>query len=103
FANYVRKGTLVGIVGRIQTRFYENQQGQRVYVTEVIVENFQLLESRSQAESREQKQRTTTNQNPPMNNTIDNISNHSSGANPMPNDDPFDRNPINISDDDLPF
>ncbi|TKK84765.1 single-stranded DNA-binding protein [Enterococcus faecalis] len=103
FANYVRKGTLVGIVGRIQTRFYENQQGQRVYVTEVIVESFQLLESRSQAEEREQKQRTSTNQNPPMNNTVDNIGNHSSAANPMPNDDPFDGNPIDISDDDLPF
>ncbi|EPI31418.1 single-stranded DNA-binding domain protein [Enterococcus faecalis UP2S-6] len=94
---------LVGIVGRIQTRFYENQQGQRVYVTEIIVESFQLLESRSQAEEREQKQRTSTNQNPPMNNTVDNIGNHSSAANPMPNDDPFDGNPINISDDDLPF
>ncbi|MBD9927665.1 single-stranded DNA-binding protein [Enterococcus faecalis] len=99
FANYVRKGTLVGIVGRIQTRFYENQQGQRVYVTEVIVESFQLLESRSQAEEREQ--RTSTNQNP--SNTVDNIGNHSSADNPMPNDDPFDGNPINISDDDLPF
>lgn len=103
FANYVRKGMLVGIVGRIQTRFYENQQGQRVYVTEIIVESFQLLESRSQAEEREQKQRTSTNQNPPMNNTVDNIGNHSSATNPMPNDDPFDGNPINISDDDLPF
>ncbi|EHH1621080.1 single-stranded DNA-binding protein, partial [Enterococcus faecalis] len=48
-ANYVRKGTLIGISGRLQTRNYENQQGQRVYVTEVIVENFYLLESRSQA------------------------------------------------------
>ena len=46
-ANYARKGTLLGVVGRIQTRNYENQQGQRVYVTEVVCENFQLLESRS--------------------------------------------------------
>ncbi|PQD43100.1 single-stranded DNA-binding protein, partial [Enterococcus faecalis] len=60
-ANYVRKGTLIGISGRLQTRNYENQQGQRVYVTEVIVENFYLLESRSQAEAREQKQKTTQN------------------------------------------
>lgn len=44
-ANYARKGTLLGVVGRIQTRNYENQQGQRVYVTEVVCENFQLLES----------------------------------------------------------
>ncbi|CAI2678639.1 Single-stranded DNA-binding protein (plasmid) [Apilactobacillus kunkeei] len=46
FANFTHKGSLVGIDGRIQTRNYENQQGQRVYVTEVVVENFALLESR---------------------------------------------------------
>lgn len=49
-ANYSKKGTLLGITGRIQTRNYENQQGQRVYVTEVIVDNFHLLESRQTSE-----------------------------------------------------
>ena len=48
FANFVKKGALIGITGRIQTRNYENQQGQRVYITEVIAENFQMLESRNQ-------------------------------------------------------
>jgi len=43
-ANMAHKGTLVGIVGRIQTRNYDNQQGQRVYVTEVVADSFQLLE-----------------------------------------------------------
>lgn len=51
-ANYARKGTLLGVVGRIQTRNYENQQGQRVYVTEVVVDNFSLLESRAESEQR---------------------------------------------------
>ncbi|HEO1218007.1 TPA: single-stranded DNA-binding protein, partial [Streptococcus agalactiae] len=46
-ANWAKKGALVGITGRIQTRNYENQQGQRVYVTEVVAESFQLLESRN--------------------------------------------------------
>ncbi len=46
FANFTHKGALVGIDGRIQTRNYENQQGQRVYVTEVVVDNFALLEPR---------------------------------------------------------
>ena len=41
-ANYARKGTLLGVVGRIQTRNYDNQQGQRVYVTEVVCENFPM-------------------------------------------------------------
>lgn len=40
FANWCKKGNLVGITGRIQTRSYENQQGQRVYVTEVVAETF---------------------------------------------------------------
>ncbi|NSO48121.1 single-stranded DNA-binding protein, partial [Enterococcus faecalis] len=51
-ANYTRKGTLVGLVGRLQTRNYENQQGQRIYVTEVVVESFQLLESKEVSQQR---------------------------------------------------
>ncbi|MDD9324343.1 single-stranded DNA-binding protein [Pediococcus acidilactici] len=46
FAKYTQKGSLVGIEGRIQTRSYENQQGQRVYVTEVVADNFSLLDSK---------------------------------------------------------
>lgn len=45
-ANWAKKGTLLGITGRIQTRNYENQQGQRVYATEVVADNFQILEKR---------------------------------------------------------
>ena len=45
-ANWAKKGALIGITGRIQTRNYENQQGQRVYVTEVVADSFQLLEKR---------------------------------------------------------
>ena len=47
-ANWAKKGALIGVTGRIQTRSYDNQQGQRVYVTEVVAESFQLLESRGQ-------------------------------------------------------
>lgn len=50
-ANWAKKGALIGITGRIQTRGYENQQGQRVYVTEVVADNFQLLESRKDRET----------------------------------------------------
>lgn len=49
-ANWAKKGALIGIIGRIQTRSYDNQQGQRVYVTEVVAEQFQLLESKGQAQ-----------------------------------------------------
>ncbi|MCI5775965.1 MAG: single-stranded DNA-binding protein [Aerococcus sp.] len=54
FAKYTRKGSLVGLEGSIQTRNYENQQGNRVYVTEVLVNNFSFLESKSVTESRPQ-------------------------------------------------
>ncbi|MGQ7420368.1 single-stranded DNA-binding protein [Streptococcus suis] len=47
-ANWAKKGALIGVTGRVQTRSYDNQQGQRVYVTEVVAESFQLLESRGQ-------------------------------------------------------
>lgn len=44
-ANYTKKGSLIGVEGRIQTRNYDNGQGQRVYVTEVLAEKFTFLES----------------------------------------------------------
>lgn len=47
-ANFAKKGAMIGVVGRIQTRHYDNQEGKRVYVTEVIADSFQLLESRNQ-------------------------------------------------------
>ena len=83
-ANWAKKGALIGITGRIQTRNYENQQGQRVYVTEVVADNFQMLESRNQQEQV---------------NTFQNGNSSSGGYN-----SPFGRsNPMDISDDDLPF
>lgn len=44
---YQKKGNQLGIEGRINTRSYDNQQGQKVYVTEVIAENVQFLTPRN--------------------------------------------------------
>lgn len=52
---YLSKGSLIGVEGHIQTRFYDNQQGQRIYVTEVIANSVQFLESKK---DREQYQET---------------------------------------------
>ena len=82
-ANWAKKGTLIGVTGRIQTRSYDNQQGQRVYVTEVVAEQFQLLESKGQGNQQGQ-QRQAQQQAPDF----------SRSAN---------TNPLEISDDDLPF
>ncbi len=124
-ANYAKKGTLLGVTGRIQTRNYENQQGQRVYVTEVVADNFQLLESRQQSEQRQQSGGGYNNNSNAGNfgssnsysggqttgNSFDQNQNQSSQPfNGMPNfdrdtADPFSNSgtSIDISDDDLPF
>jgi len=84
FANFTHKGSLVGIDGRIQTRSYENQQGNKVYVTEVVVENFSLLEPKSHSDQSPQDSKKKT---------------------PPANQDPFASNgkQIDIDEDDLPF
>lgn len=43
---YCSKGSLVGVEGRIQTRSYENNQGQRIYVTEIVCDSVQFLETK---------------------------------------------------------
>lgn len=59
-ANYLRKGRLTAVEGRIQVRNYENNEGKRVYVTEVIADNVRFLESsrqeNTQTESRNYKE-----------------------------------------------
>lgn len=50
--NYLTKGSQVAIDGRIQTRNYENQNGQKVYVTEVVADNVQFLDTKAAREQR---------------------------------------------------
>jgi single-strand DNA-binding protein len=56
FVKFTHKGSLVGIDGRIQTRNYENNQGNRIYVTEIVVDNFALLDSRHDKQGNDQEQ-----------------------------------------------
>jgi single-strand DNA-binding protein len=42
-ANYLRKGRLAAVEGRMQVRHYDNEEGRRVYVTEVVAENLRFL------------------------------------------------------------
>ena len=48
-AQYTHKGSLVGVEGRIQTRSFDDKDGKRVYVTEVVADSVQFLESKSAA------------------------------------------------------
>jgi single-strand DNA-binding protein len=47
-ANYCKKGSVIGVTGRIQTRHYENETGQRIYVTDVLAESVKFLSSKPQ-------------------------------------------------------
>lgn len=95
-ANYAKKGVLIGVTGRIQTRSYDNQQGQKVYVTEVIADNFQLLESKK-ADSSQNTQGGGVSNSQTNNYTRNQQNTNSATA------DPFGNSSIDISDDDLPF
>lgn len=92
-ANWAKKGALIGITGNIQTRHYDNQQGQRVYVTEVIASNFQLLESRNSQQNNQNNYQQQQN-----------YGNQGAYSGQGGYQSPFgSTNPMDISDDDLPF
>ena len=77
-AQYLHKGSLIGVEGRIQTRSYDNQYGNRVYVTEVMTESIQFLEPKNAGKQNAGYQ---------SNNTV--------GYDP--------NETLDINDDDLPF
>lgn len=93
-ANYMRKGYQIGVDGRLQSRTYEDQDGKTVYVTEVVADNIQFLESRS---SQVRGAQETSGFSPNFNQNQSEM--------PQQQENPFenDGEPIDISDDDLPF
>ena len=99
--NYIGQGSQVAIDGRIQTRNYEDQNGQKRYVTEVVADNVQFLDTKAQREQRE-----TNNSYAPKEEANDvnpyNIDNASSNDIP---EDPFKDfgEEIKIEENDLPF
>lgn len=87
-ANYMKKGSQIGVDGRLQSRTYENQQGQTVFITEVVADSVQFLE--------------TKKDNQPQN-AVDTYNQQWQGS--QQTKDPFKNNiePIDIQDEDLPF
>lgn len=86
-AKYLKKGSLVGIDGRLQTGRYENQEGRTIYTTDVVADDVRFLDTKNRTE-------------PSPFSTDGGF-----GGGHSPVDDPFadDGQPIDISDDDLPF
>jgi single-strand DNA-binding protein len=116
-ANFLKKGSLAGVDGRIQTRNYEGQDGKRVYVTEVQAESVQFLEPKNAsgggggrsdndhfgAPPREPQGNPYGGGNQNQQRQYQSNNNNNKGFTKV-DDDPFAGNgQIDISDDDLPF
>ncbi|HDL4594009.1 single-stranded DNA-binding protein [Staphylococcus aureus] len=74
--NYLSKGSLAGVDGRLQSRSYENKDGQRVFVTEVVADSVQFLEPKNnnqQPNNNYHQQRQTQTGNNPFDNNADSI------------------------------
>jgi single-strand DNA-binding protein len=92
FTNFTHKGALVGVQGRIQTRTYDDKNGNKVFVTEVIVDSFALLEPKQSSQnsgSPQRNQSAPSNTNRPRTNTNNQFANNGK--------------PISVGDSDLPF
>ena len=85
-ASYVKKGTLLGVEGRIQTRNYQDRDGKKIYVTEIICDNVQTLVRAAESS-------TGTNYAPQQTDTYQ-----------APTSEPYsDYEQLDIQEDDLPF
>ncbi|OPJ58686.1 single-stranded DNA-binding protein [Clostridium oryzae] len=89
-ANYMGKGRLMGVSGRIQTRNYEAKDGTRRYVTEVVADEVQFLDRGDR-----------TNSGAGMNNNTRNNNNSDFGASGA--GDSFDMDMTPVDDGDIPF
>ncbi len=88
-ANFQKKGSLIGVTGRNQSRSYEGQDGKRVYVQEIVAESIKFLEF---------------NGNGQGNSNTSNQGNGSNQGYTRVDDDPFNSGQtVDIQDDDLPF
>lgn len=114
-SQYLKKGSLAGVDGRLQSRSYENKDGQKVYVTEVVCDSVQFLEPKNSNNRQDTNSSIAdgyanayggggqqTGQRQPEQNNYQSSNNSSRSR----EDNPFsdsDNGPVDISDDDLPF
>ena len=91
---YLTKGSQIAVDGRIQTGSYDGQDGKKVYTTDVIVENFQFLDSKG---SRPASDEDSSSDVTPYD--------FSNGDATSSSDDPFADfgAKIEVSDSELPF
>ena len=104
--NYLTQGSQVAIDGRLQTRSYDDNNGQKRYVTEVIADNVEFLGSKSSTNSNNSNNSNNMSQEP----TSSGPTPYDFGNTPEPKGTNVESNPfadfgssIEISDDELPF
>ena len=108
-AKYVTKGRLVAVDGRIQTRNYDNNEGKKVYVTEVLANSIQFLESKNSAQGNDIGGQNPFDSMPEPTYPTNSVNNTSMNTNTdngvSVEKDPFESfgESIEISDNDLPF
>ncbi|MGS0973266.1 MAG: single-stranded DNA-binding protein [Candidatus Izemoplasmataceae bacterium] len=100
---YVRKGSLVGVEGRIQTGYYDNEQGVRVYTTEVVCDSVQFLEPKNAENSGSQNDYSQNNYQNKGNQYQNNKYEPQNNENPSRENESNTPRLDDISEDDLPF
>lgn len=96
-SQYLGKGALIGVEGRINTRNYEDKDGRRVYVTEVVAETVQFLESRKDRQSNSYADQNNYGQ------PVSDPSGYQADESSSKSDDDFSDGSLDIASDDLPF
>ena len=109
-SKFAARGSLIGITGSIQTRNYENNEGRTVYITEVVVDNFQMLEPKSVTDERRSEGSGASSGNQYQQQNKQKKQPKSTYSNPLKNAELDKENPFagsddvtDIADDDLPF
>ena len=103
FAKYLHKGSFISVEGQIQTRTYDEPTGAKRYITEVIVDRFEFLETKGtgQAQPRDLGYNDV--------NAYDIPSNQQNNSFGLGNEDDFEdpfkniKNSMGVSNNDLPF
>lgn len=99
-ANFMKKGSLIGVEGRIQTGSFEGQDGKRVYTTDVIADSIQFLEKSNSQQSGQGQTQTNQQSSQSYQQPSQQQQNYT-----RVDEDPFasSKGPIEVDDSDLPF